>query len=165
MNIPPHLPVRPTTDRAKEGLFNILSNWMDFEQQEVLDLFAGTGNMAIEFASRGCKQVTVVDQHIGCIRCIEKTIQTWDIPNINTVRSEAEKYLKKCSKSYDVIFADPPYSMLDKVSIHKLAMSNELLNKDGFLILEHKRGEDYSELPGFYESRNYGDVNFSIFRS
>jgi len=165
MNVPSQLPVRPTTDRAKESLFNILSNWLDFEQQDVLDLFAGTGNMAIEFASRGCKQVTVVDQHIGCIRFIENTIKLWDISNINTVRSDAEKYLKKCSKPYDVIFADPPYKMPDKGIIHKLVMGNDLLNKDGFFILEHKKGEDYSELAGFYESRNYGDVNFSIFKS
>ena len=165
MNVPRHLPVRPTTDRAKESLFNILSNWMDLEKQEVLDLFTGTGNMAIEFASRGCKQVTGVDQHMGCVRFIEKTIQSWSITNMKVIRSEVVKYLNGCPKSYDIIFADPPYNMSDKLNIHKLVMDNDLLNNDGFFILEHKRGEDYSNLGGFYESRNYGDVNFSIFRS
>ena len=163
INAPNNLPVRPTTDRAKEGLFNMLSNIFSFQNIEVLDLFTGTGNIAYEFSSRGCKEIIAVDQHIGCIRFIKSTIATLHISNIQLIRSEVIKYLSNCTRTYDVIFADPPYNMNDKEILHQLITTRKLVKNGGYFILEHNRGEDYSGLSGFNECRNYGDVNFSIF--
>lgn len=162
---PGNLPVRPTTDFAKESLFNILSNHYHLSGLHVLDLYSGTGNMAYEFASRGAASVVSVDQHTGCVRFINKTAQQLNMP-IETFRSDAEKFLSKAaSGSYDIIFADPPYDV-DKETLETLAMevfNRQLLKEEGCLVLEHHSKIDLSGLPHFTEARKYGNAIFSFF--
>jgi 16S rRNA (guanine966-N2)-methyltransferase len=155
------LDVRPTTDFAKEGLFNILSNKIDFEGLEVLDLFSGTGNIAFEFASRGAN-VTSVDKHPDCTRFISNTAKELDL-NIYTVKSDVFKFLQGHSHAHDIVFADPPYELENIPEIHQLVMQNKLVKEGGWLIIEHGPRTDLSQLPHFFEHRKYGNVNFSFF--
>lgn len=160
---PKNLPVRPTTDLAKESLFNILNNTIDFDSVEVLDLFAGTGNISYEFASRGSKFITSVDLDFNCTSFIEKTATQLNFTAILAVRSDAFAYLEKTSQQWDIIFADPPY---DCPGIEKLASSivqRKLLKPGGMFILEHDKSIDFSEFDSFYQHRKYGKVNFSFF--
>lgn len=155
------LDVRPTTDFAKEGLFNILSNKLDLEGLEVLDLFSGTGNIAFEFASRGAR-VTCVDKDQDCIRFISGTARELDL-EIHTMKSDVFKFLKTASFSYDLVFADPPYALENIPEIHQWIMQNKLVKEGGWLIIEHGPKTDLSQLPHFFEHRKYGNVNFSFF--
>jgi len=161
---PKKLPVRPTTDFAKEGLFNILRNRFDFEDIIVLDLFSGTGNMSYEFASRGVKDITSVDSHYACVGFISKISQELGFP-IHTIKAEAQKFLSKVTKSYDIIFADPPYQIdeNDFKKIIDIVMSNKMINPNGNLIIEHSKHTDLSEYSGYIESRRYGGSVFSFF--
>lgn len=162
---PKKLPVRPTTDQAKEGLFNILWNRYDFDDITVLDLFSGTGNMAYEFASRGVKNVTAVDQFFGCVRFIKKTAAELEMP-ISTVKSETSSFLAKTADTFDLIFADPPYNFTDDQfkEIVDLVFKHQHLNTNGVLIVEHsKHTKSLSELPSFVEQRAYGGSVFSFF--
>jgi 16S rRNA (guanine966-N2)-methyltransferase len=136
---PKNLPVRPTTDMAKEGLFNILNNTFYFDDIAVLDLFAGTGNISYEFASRGTKDIISVDQDFGCIKFINQTTETFKMP-IKTIKSDVFKYLEKASLQFDVIFADPPYDFsLEQFSkIPELVFQNALLEDDGVLDIPKK---------------------------
>ena len=161
---PRNLPVRPTTDRAKEALFNILANRLDLEDTRVLDLFAGTGNMSFEFASRGSVDVTSVDLHHGCVQFIGKKAEEWELP-IQARRMDVFKYLESDSGKYDLIFADPPYDLTpeDFESLHRLVFGGGLLTETGMLILEHSSRSDLSHLPYFQEVRTYGNSKFSFF--
>ena len=161
---PKRLPVRPTTDFAKEGLFNILRNNFDFEDLRVLDLFAGTGNISYEFASRGSTDITAVDANFGCVKFIKQTSDDLDM-NINTVKSDALKFLKSNHTPFDIIFCDPPYNFETKElnDIVEAIFSNELLNEEGLLIIEHGKHTDCSALPHFTEARRYGSSVFSFF--
>lgn len=161
INVTKGLDVRPTTDFAKEGLFNILNNKVDFENLQVLDLFAGTGNIAFEFASRG-SNVTSVDKSVDCIRFISSTSKSLNL-GISTLKSDVFKFLQTHTQKYDLIFADPPYSLENIPHIHELVMQNNLLNDGGWLIIEHGPGTKLNELPHFIEHRKYGNVNFSFF--
>lgn len=161
---PKKLPVRPTTDFAKEALFNILNNQYHFSGLQVLDLFSGTGNIAYEFGSRGAESITSVDSHYECVKYINKTSEELDLP-IVTVKSDVFKYLASTNNTADIIFADPPYDF-DAEALQKLAQvcfEKKLLNEGGVLILEHSKKIDLTELEHFSESRKYGNSVFSFF--
>lgn len=161
---PKNLPVRPTTDFAKEGLFNILSNRIAIEGSSILDLCAGTGNMSLEFASRGANSITSVDDHPGCIKFINRMSREMDLSTIRTIRSELFKFIKKLQGNYDIIFADPPYGIHNTEKLPDLILAKNVLNEDGFFILEHAADYNFEEHPNFSFSRRYGNVNFTFFQ-
>ncbi len=161
---PKNLPVRPTTDFAKEGLFNILRNRYDFAEISVLDLFSGTGNISFEFASRGTPKLLAVDAHFGCVKYISHIAKELEFP-IDTVKSDVFKFLEKHGTAYDIIFADPPYA-LDNESFElmiKLIFQNSLLKEDGVLIIEHPKHTDLSQIKHYTDHRKYGGSVFSFF--
>lgn len=161
---PGKLPVRPTTDFAKEGLFNILRNRYHLSAISVIDLFAGTGNISYEFASRGVEQITCVDNHSGCIQFIKKTAEALQFP-ITTVKSDVLSFLEKSGQSADIIFADPPYDVGEDFYAQLIAIvfNQELLKEEGALIIEHPKHIDLNTLPHFSENRKYGSSVFSFF--
>jgi len=161
---PKNLPVRPTTDMAKESLFNILNNHFYFDDISVLDLFAGTGNISYEFASRGTEQITSVDQDFGCIKFINKTAEAFNMP-INTIKSDVFKFLEKSNLQTNIIFADPPYNFSDEhfEKIPELVFQNNLLLEDGLLIIEHSKHTNLTNINHFSYSKSYGGNMFSFF--
>jgi 16S rRNA (guanine(966)-N(2))-methyltransferase RsmD len=161
---PKKLPVRPTTDLAKESLFNILNNHFYLNEISLLDLFSGTGNISYEFASRGCETITAVDADYGCTAFIKKTAKEFDF-NINIIKSDVFKFLEKVKINATVIFADPPYDFNDEkfASIPTLVFKNELLSKNGYLIIEHSSHTNLSHLEHFSHSKKYGGCVFSFF--
>lgn len=161
---PANLPVRPTTDLAKESLFNILDNYIYFEDLEVLDLFAGTGSISYEFASRGSKSVLAIDNHPRCVRFIADTANKLCFSQLKVLRTSAIGFLQHSSSRFDLVFADPPYDMEGIEQIAELVMDRQLLREGGWLIIEHDRSHNFSGFPGFDQLRNYGKVNFSFFR-
>jgi 16S rRNA (guanine(966)-N(2))-methyltransferase RsmD len=161
---PKKLPVRPTTDMAKEALFNILNNRYYFNDISVLDLFSGTGNISYEFASRGTTQITAIDGNYGCIKFINETAEAFEM-SINTIKSDVFKFLEKSKLKHTIIFADPPYNFeLEAFSkIPELVFENELLEQDGLLIVEHSKHTDLSHLNHYSHSKSYGGNMFSFF--
>ncbi|MGB3605875.1 RsmD family RNA methyltransferase [Psychroserpens sp.] len=161
---PKKLPVRPTTDMAKESLFNILNNHFYFDQISVLDLFSGTGNISYEFASRGTQDITAVDAHYGCIKFINETAESFEM-DIATIKSDVFKFLEKSQQKHDVIFADPPYEFPTEefAKIPQLIFKNDLLETDGLLIVEHSKHTDLSHLEHYSHSKSYGGNMFSFF--
>jgi len=149
---------------AKEALFNILNNRYYFDEIAFLDLFAGTGNISYEFASRGCEKITAVDGNFGCVQFINKTSVELEL-NISALKSDVFSFLEKTSSKADIIFADPPYNMplADFERITALVFQNEILLKDGVLIMEHAKQTDLSHLPYFNNKRKYGGSVFSFF--
>jgi len=160
---PKNLPVRPTTDLAKESLFNILRHKVDFEDKKVLDLFSGTGSISYEFASRGCASVVSVDQNYKCSQFIKETAHKFEMKNLQVVRADAFRFINTTPLKFDIIFSDPPYDLSGIEKINELVFQNELLNTDGLLIIEHPGSIDFSEQQWFFEHRKYGHVNFSLF--
>jgi 16S rRNA (guanine966-N2)-methyltransferase len=163
MSAPASLPVRPTTDMAKEALFNILYNTYDFESCDVLDLFSGTGSISIEFASRGAKSVTSVDKHSGCIYWLKSVIDNYKLDEIETQKADVFKYLEQEKKSYQIIFADPPYDLPTIPLIPQLVAKNKLLTENGLLVVEHPSLIKLKDQPGYTETRRYGNSSFSFF--
>jgi 16S rRNA (guanine966-N2)-methyltransferase len=163
IHTPNNLEVRPTTDFAKEGLFNVLNNLIDFEDLEVLDLFAGTGNISYEFISRGCKEITAVDIAHRCIKFIMQTAETLNPGCMNAVRADAFYFLRQPQGQFDLVFADPPYEMEKIDEIPMLIIEKKILRKEGWFVMEHSRYHDFSLIPGFFQLRKYGNVNFSLF--
>jgi 16S rRNA (guanine966-N2)-methyltransferase len=164
LQAPKNLPVRPTTDMAKEALFNILNNHFNFGELKILDLFAGTGNISYEFASRGSKPLVCVDADFGCINYIRKIATEFDF-DITPIKSDVFKFLEKHKTSYDIIFADPPYH-LDKSDFEKISQlifENELLDDAGMLIIEHSKDMKFEHLDNFSFSKTYGGTTFSFF--
>jgi len=161
---PKKLPVRPTTDMAKEALFNILNNQFYFDDVSVLDLFAGTGNISYEFASRGTTNITCVDADYGCIKFINETAQAFEMP-IKTIKSDVFLFLEKTTQKSDIIFADPPYEFTveDFIRIPELIFKNNLLEKAGVLVVEHFKHINLSNIEHFSYSKNYGGNMFSFF--
>ena len=161
---PKQLPVRPTTDMAKEGLFNILNNRYYFDELKVLDLFSGTGNIACEFASRGSLDITTVDGDYGCVKFIEKITKELDFP-IKSVKMDAFLFLEKTPEQYDIIFADPPYdrSVEDFNQIKALVFTRNLLTPGGSLVIEHEKHMHLVEDKDFIENRKYGGSVFSFY--
>jgi 16S rRNA (guanine966-N2)-methyltransferase len=160
---PPNLPVRPTTDFAKESLFNILNNYFSFHEVRVLDLFSGTGSIAYEFASRGSKDITAVDGNFKCFSFIKQTADKFRFDSIRVVKSDVFAFLRSARQPYDIIFADPPYDMASMVQIPELVFENNLLNPDGWLIVEHSVDTDFSKHERLWEQRKYSNTIFSIF--
>ncbi len=164
LTAPKKLPVRPTTDFAKEALFNILNNNYYFNEVSLLELFSGTGNISYEFASRGCAEITAVDLDYGCIQFINKTSDELNF-KIKTVKSDVFKYLEKTKLSVDVIFADPPYNFSDEQfeKIINLVFNKKLLSENGMLIIEHSKHTDLSDCQNFSYNKRYGGSVFSFF--
>ena len=158
--VPASLPVRPTTDRAKEALFNILENRYYFENKNLLDLFSGTGNIAYEFISRGIDKVITVDNNYHCIDYIEKTTKELDF-NITPIKSDCLQYLKNCKQQFNFIFVDPPYDYKEYQELKNLVFEKNLVKKDGVLIIEHNKDALFEA--DNIELRKYGTVHFSIF--
>jgi len=161
---PSNFKARPTTDFAREGLFNILNNRIDFETSYVLDLFSGTGSISYEFASRGAAQVHLIDKDTKHIAGIKRIIKDIGFENIRPIHIDVKAYLKTCSIRYDVVFADPPYDLTWLKEIPDLVTKSGVIKDDGFFILEHPRGISFNNHELFFEHRNYGGVNFSFFR-
>ena len=159
---PKNLPTRPTTDFAKESLFNVLNNRFDFEEIRVLVLFSGTGNISYEFASRGTVDLTAVDQNRNCARFITATSDALDA-GIHVVQADAMQYVRRASTSFDLIFADPPYDWAHHESLVKSILDIGLLSEGGEAVIEHSNQTDLSNLPGFIAHRKYGHVNLSFF--
>jgi len=157
--------VRPTTDRAKEGLFNILENKIDMNLIDVLDLFSGTGSISFEFSSRGVKKIVSVDNNYNCIKHIKKTSNNLNL-NITTVKQEVISYLKKPYQKFNLIFADPPYNWT--IDYYKkmidLILNNEWLSPEGILIIEHNKKTKLNSIIQSYFSRSYGDNYFSFIK-
>ncbi len=166
LSAPKKLPVRPTTDMAKESLFNILNNTYYFDAIAVLDLFAGTGNISYEFGSRGTSKIIAVDADFGCIKYINTTAKELGI-EIHTYKNDVYKFLEKTSITSDVIFADPPYDFetAQFLDIANLVFKRNLLNEEGVLIIEHSKHTDLSEHAHFQYAKKYGGNMFSFFET
>jgi 16S rRNA (guanine966-N2)-methyltransferase len=161
---PAGLKARPTTDFAREGLFNILNNRIDFETVHVLDLFSGTGSISYEFASRGAASVHLVEKDVRHISGIKRIIRELEIENIRTVHIDVKAFLRACTEKYDIVFADPPYDLPWLRDLPDLVAGSGVIREDGFFILEHSRHMSFSGHSLFFEHRHYGGVNFSFFR-
>lgn len=164
INAPKNLPVRPTTDMAKEALFNILGHRIELHGLDVLELFSGSGNMSYEFSSRGAGKVIAVDEHAPCVAFVKKTATDFEFP-ITAVKSDAFKFLEQHSGSHDMIFADPPYA-LEKEGFESIidhVFNRKLLKEDGMLIIEHSKHTDLSDHARFDNQRKYGGTVFSFF--
>jgi 16S rRNA (guanine(966)-N(2))-methyltransferase RsmD len=163
---PKKLPVRPTTDMAKEALFNILNNRYHLEDLSVLDLFAGTGNISYEFASRGTADIYCIDSDTGCVKFIERMSNEMEL-GIKVRKMDVFKFLEQTTSSFDLIFADPPYDLsLDLFSkIHHIIFQKKLLKPDGIFIVEHSKRMDLSKLSNFTFKRKYGSSVFSFFEN
>ncbi|MCB0803539.1 MAG: 16S rRNA (guanine(966)-N(2))-methyltransferase RsmD [Flavobacteriales bacterium] len=160
---PKNLPVRPTTDFAKEALFNLLRNKIDIEEIDVLDLFAGTGNLSLEFISRGAKSCLSVDQNTGCIKFMQKTSKDFELKNWRILRDDVFKFIKKGYGQYDLIFADPPYDLELLTSLPELIFEKGLLKDEGLLVLEHGKEHSFENHERLLFTRRYGNVNFTLF--
>lgn len=162
-DVPKNITARPTTDFARENLFNVLDNLVDFEGLRVLDLFAGTGAVSFEFLSRGASEVTAVEMAPVQARFITSVRDTLNDPALKIVRGDVFRFLTSSSKPYDLVFADPPYDHKRFAEIPELILSSGLARPGGLVIVEHSKNHDFSSLRGFREQRVYGSVNFSIF--
>jgi 16S rRNA (guanine(966)-N(2))-methyltransferase RsmD len=164
INPPRNLRARPTTDFAKENLFNVLGNIVDFEELDVLDLFSGTGSISYEFASRGARSVTSVEINSVHHNFIRQTARDLKFENFYAVKANVFLYLKSCAKQFDLIFSDAPYDLEGSDEVIKSVMERNLLREDGFLIFEHSKDRDYSQHENFWQLRSYGSVQFSFFK-
>ena len=184
-DIPRSFKARPTTDFAKENIFNVLTQYIDFEGAEALDLFSGTGSITLELLSRGCSRVVSIeldrDHHRFICDCIGKLlnkqrtntdnngqseiVRVSPMPNCLPLRGDVFRYIKSCKQQFDFIFADPPYALKELPTIPSLIFERGLLKKDGIFVFEHGKDNDFSDDPHFVEHRCYGSVNFSIFRT
>ena len=184
-DIPRSFKARPTTDFAKENIFNVLTQYIDFEGAEALDLFSGTGSITLELLSRDCSRVVSVeldrDHHRFIQQCLQKlqgnNVQCSARPkdacyqrdarmfNVQCLRGDVFRYIKSCKRQFDFIFADPPYALKELPTIPSLIFERGLLKDDGIFVFEHGKDNDFSDNPHFVEHRSYGSVNFSIFRT
>jgi 16S rRNA (guanine966-N2)-methyltransferase len=162
---PSDLPVRPTTDFAKTGLFNILSNKIDFENVKLLDLCSGTGCISYEFASRGCENILAVDAETKCVKFINETFEKLNFIGCEALKADVFQFLKNCNEKFDVIFADPPFDLKGKERIPLLVFENKLLNENGILVLEHSSSNVIEGDFRNTETRKYGNVAFTFFEN
>jgi len=154
---------RPTTDIAKEGLFNILQNNLDFEGLKCLDLFGGTGSISYELASRGAADLTIVEKDTQMYQFIKKTMEDLKIKNARIVKSDVFQFIENCNETYDFIFAGPPYALTTIDELPTKVFQKPILNTDGWFVLEHTPRNSYSAFPYFKMARNYGTTVFSFF--
>lgn len=164
INPPKNISARPTTDFAKESLFNLLQNRMDFEGVSMLDLFAGTGSIGLEFISRGARDVIAVELAHVQQNFIIQICKQLDIHNLQLIRGDAFKYLNNCQLQFDFIYADPPYALRELPKLPTIIFEKNLLKSGGWFVLEHSAANDFSSEPYFIETRKYGSVNFSFFQ-
>ena len=176
-DIPRTFKARPTTDFAKENIFNVLIQYVDFDGAEALDLFSGTGSISLELLSRGCSHVVSVeldrDHHRFIQDCLKKlgagaapaANNRGTVPQMIPIRGDAFRFVKSCHQQFDFIFADPPYALPELAKIPDLIFEKQLLKEDGIFVFEHGKQNDFSAHPNFVEHRQYGSVNFSIFRA
>ncbi|MBD5245559.1 MAG: methyltransferase domain-containing protein [Barnesiella sp.] len=163
-DVPTNITARPTTDFARENIFNVLENRVDFEEGPVaLDLFAGTGAVSFEFLSRGCSAVTAVEKAATQYSFIKKVARELGDNNLTVIKGDALRFASACKQKFDIIFADPPYNLPDFGKIPELILNSEMLKPTSLVIIEHSKNYDFSHLPHFSEHRAYGSVNFSIF--
>lgn len=163
-DVPRNITARPTTDFAKENLFNVLENITDIEGASVLDLFAGTGAISLEFLSRGAADVTAVEMAATQANFIRKVKDTLKDEALTVIRGDVFRFVATCRKKFDIIFADPPYDHKDFEKIPTLILNSEMVKDGTLVIIEHSKDRDFTALPGFNQQRVYGSVNFSIFR-
>ena len=175
-DIPRTFKARPTTDFAKENIFNVLIQYVDFDGAEALDLFSGTGSISLELLSRGCSRVVSVeldrDHHRFIQDCLKKlgagaaapTVRSGSAAAVIPIRGDVFRFVKSCHQQFDFIFADPPYALKELTMLPDLVLDRGLLKPDGIFVLEHGKDNDFSQHPHFLEHRQYGSVNFSIFR-
>lgn len=162
-DVPKNITARPTTDFARENIFNVIENYVDLDGHDALDLFAGTGAVSFEFLSRGCRTVTAVEKAATQQRFIQKVADELGDKNLLLVRGDALRYIASAPRAYDVVWADPPYDMPGFADIPGLILGSALVKPGTLVIIEHNKSHDFSSLPGFREHRSYGSVNFSIF--
>ena len=163
-DIPRSFKARPTTDFAKENIFNVLTGYLDFEGATALDLFSGTGSITLELLSRGCSQVVSVELDRDHHRFISECLKKLDTQACLPLRGDVFRFLKSCRQQFELIFADPPYALKELPQVPDLIFEHQLLKDDGILVFEHGKDYDFSSHPHFVEHRAYGSVNFSIFR-
>lgn len=162
-DVPTSITARPTTDMARENLFNVLAGVIDLEGLAVLDLFAGTGAMSFEFLSRGAAHVTAVEKARVQADFIKRVQGQLGDPNLTLVRGDVFRFVATCRQSFDVIFADPPYDLPRFADVPRLVLDSPLVHDGTLFIMEHPREHDFSALPHFAQQRVYGKVNFSLF--
>ena len=155
---------RPTTDFAREALFNILSNHFDITAVSFLDLFSGSGSISFECCSRGCRDIDLVEKNHHFVQFIGKEAARMNMKGIHTVRMDVFRFLGVCRKQYDLVFADPPYDMRNVAELPDAVLGKELLRAGGWFILEHSGKHRFDKVPGFFDKRKYGNVHFSFFR-
>lgn len=162
-SIPKNFPSRPTTDFAKEGLFNILENQLDLIDLEILDLCAGTGNITFEFLSREAGKITAIDKDYNCVRFISKTAKDFGVDQpLQVLKMDVVSFLEKTDKKYDLIFTDPPYAASFHSKIVEIVFERDLLTKNGLLVIEHGKDNNFETHPNFMKSKCYGGVYFSF---
>ena len=157
----PH--TRPTTDVAKEGLFNVISNNLDIEELKTLDLFGGTGSISYELASRGANDLTIIEKDPKMYEFIKKTAGELKLENFKVLKLDVFKFIEQCADKFDFIFAGPPYALGNIDDLPKLIFEKQLLNSKGWFVLEHTPRNDYKKFPFYATERNYGTTIFSIF--
>lgn len=163
-DVPKNITARPTTDFARENIFNVIENLTDIEGKSVCDLFAGTGAISFEFLSRGASEVTAVEMaqtQLGFLHSVKEKLGD---ENLKIIRGDVFKFIAGCFRAFDIVFADPPYDHKRFGEIPELILNSRMVKPESLVIIEHSRNFDFSELPGFEEQRVYGSVNFSIFR-
>ncbi len=163
-DIPRTFKARPTTDFAKENIFNVLTSYIDWEEAEALDLFSGTGSISLELVSRGCRQVVSIEADRDHHAFIKQCLQKLGTDRCVAIRGDVFRYLKSCHQQFDFIFADPPYALPRLAEIPDIVLGGDLLKEGGVFVFEHGKRNDFSLHPRFVEHRSYGSVNFSIFR-
>ena len=154
---------RPTTDIAKEGLFNILENNLTISSLKTLDIFGGTGSISYELASRGAEDLTIVEKDVAMYEFIKKNAVSLNFENFKVVKMDVFRFLQQCTETFDLIFAGPPYALTTIDELPKIIFEKKLLNKDGWFILEHTPANNYKTFPHYKTERNYGTTVFSIF--
>ncbi len=160
---PQNIPTRPTTDFAKTGLFNILTNNFNFSEISFLDLFAGTGNISYEMSSRGSHRILAIENDNKCAAFINQTKIEWKLP-IDIIKMDVFKFINNCNEKFDLIFADPPYTHENIDELPELILKkNKLLKPDGWFILETSHKHQYTNHPNFFRVKNYGEIHFHIF--
>lgn len=163
-DVPKNITARPTTDFARENIFNVIENMIDLEGKTALDLFAGTGAITFELLSRGCASVTAVEKASVQYSFIKKVAETLGETNLRLIRGDVWRFVDTATTAYDFVFADPPYDMPDFGKLPERILTSKLLREGSIFIIEHSKNHDFSQLPHFVEHRTYGSVNFSIFR-
>ena len=163
-DIPRTFKARPTTDFAKENIFNVINAYVDWEEATALDLFAGTGSISLELLSRGCQQVISVEKDRDHAHFISQCMEKLGTDEHILIKGDVFRFLKSCHQKFDLIFADPPYALPELETIPDLIFQYDLLKEDGLLVFEHGKNNDFSTHPHFIEHRSYGSVNFTLFK-